>query len=76
MINLRTNRLESSLDNISVTSRTPSATVSPSSDRFDLLARWTDLNNFTVLDVLWFVILSQLMLFGNEDDMNSEDEVE
>jgi hypothetical protein len=54
---------------MSVTSRTPSATVNPSSDRLDLFARWTDLNNLTVFDVLWFVISPQLCV-GIVDAIN------
>ena len=53
---------------MSETRRTPSATVNPSSDLLDLFARWTDLNNFTVLEVLWFVICSQLA--ADIDDAN------
>ena len=34
----------------------------------DLFARWTDLNNLTVLEVLWFVICSQLA--ADIDDAN------
>ena len=58
---------------MSETRRTPSATVNPSSDLFDLLARWTDLNNLTVFDVLWFEICSQ---FVDMDDVMDRDVVE
>lgn len=62
---------------MSETRRTPSATVNPSSDLLDLLARWTDLNNLTVLEVLWFVICSHLDDgIGDDMDKDFEDEWE
>ncbi len=60
---------------MSETRRTPSATVNPNSDLLDLFARWTDLNNLTVFDVLQFVI-SPHVFDGLEVDMDIDVDVE